>query len=561
MAARYQDDIGKLEALYAENPEGRVFTHLAEAYRKAGELERAREVLEAGLRSHEEYASAHVVLGRVRADQGDHEGAEASFRRVVELDPQNLVALRALGDLAREAGRDADAVERYKEVLAIDPSDEEIRAYVEGQQHPDSASPPETAAAETEAAAGTADVDVSTEPAPSRELDASAASAPGPESADPFDLGAVDLDSPGTSEARSTPPSEAGPVAEEPAGGEPAGDFEDILAPAEASVADASPVDVSPADVSPADVSPADVSPADVSPTEALTEEVAADVPVSDAPSGADDLAAVDLSGGEGFDHVTELADFGSSDLTFEDEPEGATAAPDEPEAMTPPSAAPDEPELVTETMGDLYIRQGFNLRAVDVYRRLLEQRPGDSRLEVKLAEAEFKVRELGEVSEPGREVAGGVEPGREPTGGVEGLEVAEFTGFGEVAGPTAYDDVVERTDLYDEPGAESGEAPVEEVEAVWTGRGGATGGEASPYGWEEEEAPGDVGAAGGHGPPIREQLASLLAWQPSQPPPEEGMSAASVDVGDEAADVARPAPDRDDDLDMFRAWLQSLKH
>mgnify|MGYP006202799619 CR=1 FL=1 len=44
-----RDEIAKLEALYANNPEGRVFTHLAEAYRKAGELDRARAILEDGL--------------------------------------------------------------------------------------------------------------------------------------------------------------------------------------------------------------------------------------------------------------------------------------------------------------------------------------------------------------------------------------------------------------------------------------------------------------------------------------------------------------------------------
>ena len=47
MSDAHRDEIAKLEALYSEHPEGRVFTHLAEACRKAGDLDRAREVLTA----------------------------------------------------------------------------------------------------------------------------------------------------------------------------------------------------------------------------------------------------------------------------------------------------------------------------------------------------------------------------------------------------------------------------------------------------------------------------------------------------------------------------------
>src|SRR5262245_29271471 len=98
MATPNRDEIAKLEALSSENPDGRVFTLLAEAYRKAGDLEQARDVLQAGLRKHPQYASAYVVLGRVLMDQQSGSDAEDAFRKVLELDPENLVALRALGD-------------------------------------------------------------------------------------------------------------------------------------------------------------------------------------------------------------------------------------------------------------------------------------------------------------------------------------------------------------------------------------------------------------------------------------------------------------------------------
>ena len=65
-----QAEIEKLERKHAENPEGRYFVPLANAYRKLGELERAEVLLRDGLRRHPDYLSAHIVLGRCLADRG-----------------------------------------------------------------------------------------------------------------------------------------------------------------------------------------------------------------------------------------------------------------------------------------------------------------------------------------------------------------------------------------------------------------------------------------------------------------------------------------------------------
>jgi tetratricopeptide (TPR) repeat protein len=127
MAESHRDEITRLETLYAGNPGGRVFVHLAEALRKAGEHVRARGILEDGLARHPDSASGFVVLGRVLADLGFLAEAESAFRRVLELDAGNFVALRGLGDLAREAGRIDEAVECYRDLLARNPSNDEVR--------------------------------------------------------------------------------------------------------------------------------------------------------------------------------------------------------------------------------------------------------------------------------------------------------------------------------------------------------------------------------------------------------------------------------------------------
>ena len=101
--------IRRFEQQYEENPESFVFARLADAHRKAGHAERALQILERGLERHPEYMSAHIVLARCLTDLGREPEAEEAWRRVLELDPQNLVALRQLAELSIAAGDRASA--------------------------------------------------------------------------------------------------------------------------------------------------------------------------------------------------------------------------------------------------------------------------------------------------------------------------------------------------------------------------------------------------------------------------------------------------------------------
>ena len=86
------------------DPRGRSFVPLADAYRRAGDLQRARLLLEEGLRRHPGFSSAHVVAMRIARDVSDHPGTLAATRRVLELDPGNAEALRVLADIGPLAG-------------------------------------------------------------------------------------------------------------------------------------------------------------------------------------------------------------------------------------------------------------------------------------------------------------------------------------------------------------------------------------------------------------------------------------------------------------------------
>jgi len=117
----YTSEIEKLEKRWAENPKGRNFAPLADAYRKAGELDRALELCTAGLERHPDYVSAHIVFGRCLIDQKNDSGASEVFRKVLSLDPENVLALKILADIAERGGRYDEAAEWLGRLLSADP--------------------------------------------------------------------------------------------------------------------------------------------------------------------------------------------------------------------------------------------------------------------------------------------------------------------------------------------------------------------------------------------------------------------------------------------------------
>src|SRR6478609_2606472 len=118
-------EIEKLERLVRENPKGRQFAILADAYRKDGQLQRSLEVLTAGLDHHPDYVSARVVLGRVQMALGDKPKAREAFARVIALDPESVIALKALADLAEEEGESSEALRWSGQLLTVDPGNDE----------------------------------------------------------------------------------------------------------------------------------------------------------------------------------------------------------------------------------------------------------------------------------------------------------------------------------------------------------------------------------------------------------------------------------------------------
>jgi tetratricopeptide (TPR) repeat protein len=117
----YTSEIEKLEKRWAENPKGRNFAPLADAYRKAGELDRALELCKAGLDLHPDYVSAHIVYARCLIEQKNDPGASEVFQKVLTLDPENVLALKMLAEIADRGGRFSEVVEWLGRLLNADP--------------------------------------------------------------------------------------------------------------------------------------------------------------------------------------------------------------------------------------------------------------------------------------------------------------------------------------------------------------------------------------------------------------------------------------------------------
>ena len=117
----YTSEIEKLEQRFAENRRGRTFAPLADAYRKAGLIDNAIELCQEGLKVHPDYVSAWIVYGRCLLDKKDDPGAHGVYQKVLGLDPENVLALKTLAEIAERGNRPDEAAGWLGRLLSADP--------------------------------------------------------------------------------------------------------------------------------------------------------------------------------------------------------------------------------------------------------------------------------------------------------------------------------------------------------------------------------------------------------------------------------------------------------
>jgi tetratricopeptide (TPR) repeat protein len=121
--------IDRLQELYESelDPRGRAFVPLADAHRRLGDLDKALALIQEGLGTHPDFASAHLVLGWVHRSRQEPDDAIRSFERVLALDAENTVARTAIAELI-----DDQRAQAYRDQVVARESTE--RATAEGER-------------------------------------------------------------------------------------------------------------------------------------------------------------------------------------------------------------------------------------------------------------------------------------------------------------------------------------------------------------------------------------------------------------------------------------------
>ena len=413
----------ELTAQYMQNPR-RYFVPLANAYRQAGDLDRAIAICREQLSQQPGHMSGHIVLGRAYFAKGDLDAAREVFMTSFALDDENVIALRHLGEIARARQATVEARQWFARLLESDPHDGEVATLIRALET-DAASDP---AAGRESAAAPVETKAFIEPQLSALADLTP---PGlraivgerspidvvwmqPESAEAeplpvvrvlqtFDLST--LDAVGRDVERQEP--EEAPLDGVPDGAEDAAATDDVatgligfptdeldsyiliepgLVSAVATVTSDLPVQAAASYVRPAVATPLDNAAIDGDPRDGDRQPEA-------------------LLTRPGFGALASFASWRSQQER--NTPAPGVPAVDE-RAVVPTPAVDQEadddveafwsgsadatvtaPEFVTETMAALYVQQGFTQQALDVYRELLTRTPDSDALQVRIAELE----------------------------------------------------------------------------------------------------------------------------------------------------------------------------
>lgn len=124
MFTKHDKDIQFLENHLKNNPDSILFARLADVYLQTDNVDEAIKLCEEGIKKHPYYATGHFVLGKCYMANKLYEQAEKEFKRVLLFDPKFLAAHKYYGDLMREIGWQNTCEMSYRKILQIDPLDE-----------------------------------------------------------------------------------------------------------------------------------------------------------------------------------------------------------------------------------------------------------------------------------------------------------------------------------------------------------------------------------------------------------------------------------------------------
>src|SRR5262245_40844882 len=134
--------IDDLRRRVQKDPASIAFAQLAEELRRAGDYEESVQTCRTGLAIHPGYLSARVTLGRALIELNQLDDARTELELVLKSAPENLAALRGLGEIHHRNGDLPAALAQYRSALALarnDPDLEETVAQLARQVEPSEA--------------------------------------------------------------------------------------------------------------------------------------------------------------------------------------------------------------------------------------------------------------------------------------------------------------------------------------------------------------------------------------------------------------------------------------
>jgi len=344
----------ELEAKLKENPFAREFFDLAAAYQKMGRLEDAKKVCGKGLEKYPGHFQARLLLTRILIAEGKFKEAKLNVDRVLMVVPDNVAANFLAGDVNYSLGDMETALRFYKVVQLFEPGRTDVEEKIAAIEKAAAPEPAPPAIAEQESAPAEPPV------AQSFEIEAAAAEAPAaPGEENLQENGTVPAEEP-FSEISAFEPE---PVADMPEEGQKF-PVEETPSPGE--------------DISPMEPPSADEEIGSDTLDSLLAEEVPAEVkePDREPPPSPGSLIA---------GHITQ--------------PQNEDAPPFL-EKREEKAAEEDSAGLNTLTIAELYEKQGYPEKAVEVYQHILLREP--ERKDIRLKIERLKDQMMGLAPEGG---------------------------------------------------------------------------------------------------------------------------------------------------------------
>ena len=112
-----------VEEIIAKDPATALYLPYVERLVEDGRLEEAIALCEERKRRPGRGVGDHIVLGRAYLADGQLPRARAEFKEALDLDRENVVALKALGGILAHEGNHAEAASYYQAVCRVDPGD------------------------------------------------------------------------------------------------------------------------------------------------------------------------------------------------------------------------------------------------------------------------------------------------------------------------------------------------------------------------------------------------------------------------------------------------------